>query len=164
MGALAAHRQAATVTAEEVARKLHDDRDERYARLRDSVLPLLRGMHDGSLSPADPEVQRRAAVEAARLRRLFAEENDVVDLLAAELGSLVDIVEQRGVEVQFSATGHRCVPPPATCKALVDAVAPALLVPIVMVVPLQLLAYDIAVRRGCDVDQPRNLAKSVTVE
>ena len=41
---------------------------------------------------------------------------------------------------------------------------PALLTPIVMVVPLQLLAYDIAVRRGCDVDQPRNLAKSVTVE
>ena len=31
-------------------------------------------------------------------------------------------------------------------------------------VPLQLLAYHIAVRRGCDVDQPRNLAKSVTVE
>ena len=41
---------------------------------------------------------------------------------------------------------------------------PELLTPIVMVVPLQLLAYDIAVRRGCDVDQPRNLAKSVTVE
>jgi glucosamine--fructose-6-phosphate aminotransferase (isomerizing) len=42
--------------------------------------------------------------------------------------------------------------------------APELLTPIVMVLPLQLLAYDIAVRRGCDVDQPRNLAKSVTVE
>jgi glucosamine--fructose-6-phosphate aminotransferase (isomerizing) len=42
--------------------------------------------------------------------------------------------------------------------------APELLVPIVMAIPLQLLAYDIAVRRGCDVDQPRNLAKSVTVE
>ncbi|MBI2835371.1 MAG: glutamine--fructose-6-phosphate transaminase (isomerizing) [Acidobacteria bacterium] len=39
-----------------------------------------------------------------------------------------------------------------------------LLTPILMVVPLQLLAYHIAVRRGCDVDQPRNLAKSVTVE
>jgi len=39
-----------------------------------------------------------------------------------------------------------------------------LLTPIVMTVPLQLLAYHIAVRRGCDVDQPRNLAKSVTVE
>jgi len=39
-----------------------------------------------------------------------------------------------------------------------------LLTPALMVVPLQLLAYHIAVRRGCDVDQPRNLAKSVTVE
>ncbi|HZI78294.1 MAG TPA: glutamine--fructose-6-phosphate transaminase (isomerizing) [Vicinamibacterales bacterium] len=40
----------------------------------------------------------------------------------------------------------------------------ALLTPIIMTIPLQLLAYHIAVRRGCDVDQPRNLAKSVTVE
>jgi glucosamine--fructose-6-phosphate aminotransferase (isomerizing) len=39
-----------------------------------------------------------------------------------------------------------------------------LLSPILSVIPLQLLAYHIAVRRGCDVDQPRNLAKSVTVE
>jgi glucosamine--fructose-6-phosphate aminotransferase (isomerizing) len=44
---------------------------------------------------------------------------------------------------------------PATCE---------LLMPILEMVPLQLLAYHIAVRRGCDVDQPRNLAKSVTVE
>ena len=40
----------------------------------------------------------------------------------------------------------------------------ASMTPIVMTIPLQLLAYHIAVRRGCDVDQPRNLAKSVTVE
>jgi glucosamine--fructose-6-phosphate aminotransferase (isomerizing) len=39
-----------------------------------------------------------------------------------------------------------------------------LLAPLLTVVPLQLLAYHVAVRRGCDVDQPRNLAKSVTVE
>jgi glucosamine--fructose-6-phosphate aminotransferase (isomerizing) len=45
----------------------------------------------------------------------------------------------------------------------VPAVAP-LLQPVVNVIPLQLLAYYIGVRRGCDVDQPRNLAKSVTVE
>ena len=38
------------------------------------------------------------------------------------------------------------------------------IVPILMAVPMQLLAYHVAVRRGCDVDQPRNLAKSVTVE
>ncbi|HEX4065281.1 MAG TPA: glutamine--fructose-6-phosphate transaminase (isomerizing) [Acidobacteriaceae bacterium] len=42
--------------------------------------------------------------------------------------------------------------------------APELLLSILEVIPLQLLAYHIAVRRGCDVDQPRNLAKSVTVE
>jgi len=42
--------------------------------------------------------------------------------------------------------------------------SPELLSPIVEIVPLQLLAYHIAVHRGCDVDQPRNLAKSVTVE
>jgi glutamine---fructose-6-phosphate transaminase (isomerizing) len=42
--------------------------------------------------------------------------------------------------------------------------APELLLPLLEVVPLQLLAYHIALLRGCDVDQPRNLAKSVTVE
>lgn len=42
--------------------------------------------------------------------------------------------------------------------------APPLLAPIINVIPLQLLSYHIAVRRGADVDQPRNLAKSVTVE
>ena len=42
--------------------------------------------------------------------------------------------------------------------------APELISPILEIVPLQMLAYHIAVRRGCDVDQPRNLAKSVTVE
>jgi len=42
--------------------------------------------------------------------------------------------------------------------------APELLAPLLEIIPLQLLAYHIAIRRGCDVDQPRNLAKSVTVE
>jgi glucosamine--fructose-6-phosphate aminotransferase (isomerizing) len=39
-----------------------------------------------------------------------------------------------------------------------------LLTPVLLTLPLQLLAYHVAVRRGTDVDQPRNLAKSVTVE
>jgi glucosamine--fructose-6-phosphate aminotransferase (isomerizing) len=53
---------------------------------------------------------------------------------------------------------------PSTDARIVLPETPALLMPIVAVVPLQLLAYHIGVRRGCDVDQPRNLAKSVTVE
>jgi glucosamine--fructose-6-phosphate aminotransferase (isomerizing) len=48
--------------------------------------------------------------------------------------------------------------------ALAVPAAAELLAPLVTVIPLQLLAYHIAVARGCDVDQPRNLAKSVTVE
>ena len=57
----------------------------------------------------------------------------------------------------------------AQAAALVDDAlyipeAPSHLTPILATVPLQLFAYHIAVRRGCDVDQPRNLAKSVTVE
>ena len=53
---------------------------------------------------------------------------------------------------------------PVTDVVLTVPDADPLLMPILLTVPLQLLAYHIAVRRGCDVDQPRNLAKSVTVE
>ncbi len=53
---------------------------------------------------------------------------------------------------------------PATDVVLTVPDAHPLLTPVLVTVPLQLLAYHIAVRRGCDVDQPRNLAKSVTVE
>jgi glucosamine--fructose-6-phosphate aminotransferase (isomerizing) len=53
---------------------------------------------------------------------------------------------------------------PSTDVVLTIPDADALLTPVLATIPLQLLAYHIAVRRGCDVDQPRNLAKSVTVE
>ena len=49
-------------------------------------------------------------------------------------------------------------------RVLAVPAAPPLLAPIVTVIPLQLLAYQVAVERGCDVDRPRHLAKSVTVE
>ena len=39
-----------------------------------------------------------------------------------------------------------------------------LLDPLLMLIPLQLFAYHVGIERGCDIDQPRNLAKSVTVE
>ena len=61
------------------------------------------------------------------------------------------------------ATFADVLDPAHDCIVPLPPAAP-LLVPILAVVPLQLLAYHIAVLRGCDVDQPRNLAKSVTVE
>ena len=48
-------------------------------------------------------------------------------------------------------------------KIVIPAVS-SFLLPLVTILPLQMLAYDIALMNGCDIDQPRNLAKSVTVE
>ncbi|HWE00460.1 MAG TPA: glutamine--fructose-6-phosphate transaminase (isomerizing) [Bryobacteraceae bacterium] len=71
----------------------------------------------------------------------------------AREGHVVAIVTEGDTEVRKVADD--VIEIPAT---------PDLLAPVLEIVPLQLLAYHIAVRRGCDVDQPRNLAKSVTVE
>jgi glutamine---fructose-6-phosphate transaminase (isomerizing) len=68
-------------------------------------------------------------------------------------GIVISIVTQND-RLAREASDHLIELPPA----------PELLVPLLEIIPLQLLAYHIAVRRGCDVDQPRNLAKSVTVE
>jgi glucosamine--fructose-6-phosphate aminotransferase (isomerizing) len=68
-----------------------------------------------------------------------------------------------GIVIALATTGDDDIARKADHVLRVPAVPP-LLSPIVNVVPMQLLAYHLAVRRGCDVDQPRNLAKSVTVE
>ncbi|MBK7216050.1 MAG: glutamine--fructose-6-phosphate transaminase (isomerizing) [Candidatus Promineofilum sp.] len=68
-----------------------------------------------------------------------------------------------GVVIALATEGDEAIRSEADVVIYVPA-APPLLAPIVNVVPLQLLSYHIAVRRGADVDQPRNLAKSVTVE
>jgi glucosamine--fructose-6-phosphate aminotransferase (isomerizing) len=71
----------------------------------------------------------------------------------ARSGKVIAIATEGDEEIMSDADHVFYVPP-----------APGLLSPILEIVPMQLLAYHIAVRRGCDVDQPRNLAKSVTVE
>ncbi len=71
----------------------------------------------------------------------------------ARSGVVIAIATEGDEEIKESGDHVLYVPP-----------APEELSPILEIVPMQLLAYHIAVRRGCDVDQPRNLAKSVTVE
>jgi len=71
----------------------------------------------------------------------------------ARSGTVIALATEGDDEIKEAADHVLYVPP-----------APEELLPILEIVPLQLLAYHIAVRRGCDVDQPRNLAKSVTVE
>lgn len=70
---------------------------------------------------------------------------------------------RRGVVIAVATEGDTFIATKADHVLYVPEV-PEMLSPVLTVLPLQLLAYYIAVRRGCDVDQPRNLAKSVTVE
>ncbi|MCS6965069.1 glutamine--fructose-6-phosphate transaminase (isomerizing) [Thermoflexus sp.] len=79
------------------------------------------------------------------------------------LSQMEQVRARRGQVIALITEGDRT----AAARADVVLEAPAVprwLAPIVAVIPLQLLAYHMAVLRGCDVDQPRNLAKSVTVE
>ncbi|MBN1953675.1 MAG: glutamine--fructose-6-phosphate transaminase (isomerizing) [Anaerolineae bacterium] len=76
-----------------------------------------------------------------------------VEQVKARGGTVIALVESGNGDIAAQSDHVLAVPP-----------APYLLSPVVNVIPLQLLAYHLALRRGCDVDQPRNLAKSVTVE
>jgi glucosamine--fructose-6-phosphate aminotransferase (isomerizing) len=91
-----------------------------------------------ALAPRDPSYDRMVAnVEEVRARN----------------GRVIAVCHGGDAAMAARAEHAVAVPPAAD-----------LLSPLLTVIPLQLLAYHIAVLRGCDVDQPRNLAKSVTVE
>ncbi len=79
------------------------------------------------------------------------------------LSNIEQVRARDGIVIAVITAGDAEVAAKADEVIEVPATAP-LLLPVLTVVPLQLLAYHIAVRRGCDVDQPRNLAKTVTVE
>jgi hypothetical protein len=89
-----------------VAEALHHGRLDRYQTVRRSVAPLLVGLASGQLDPADREVQRHCAVEASRLRRLFAETDDVPDPLLHELRACADIAYSRGILVDLQVVGQ----------------------------------------------------------
>jgi len=79
------------------------------------------------------------------------------------MSNLKEVKARSGVVIALATEGDEEIKEAADHVLYVPA-APEELSPILEIIPLQLLAYHIAVRRGCDVDQPRNLAKSVTVE
>jgi glucosamine--fructose-6-phosphate aminotransferase (isomerizing) len=80
------------------------------------------------------------------------------------LSNIQEVKAREGQVVALVTEGDAAVPKTGADHIIEIPVTSELLAPILEIVPLQLLAYHIAVRRGCDVDQPRNLAKSVTVE
>src|SRR4051812_3075917 len=79
------------------------------------------------------------------------------------ISNLKEVKARSGQVIALATEGDEEIKEAADHVIYIPA-APEELLPILEIVPLQLLAYHIAVRRGCDVDQPRNLAKSVTVE
>jgi glucosamine--fructose-6-phosphate aminotransferase (isomerizing) len=79
------------------------------------------------------------------------------------MSNLKEVKARSGIVIALATTGDKEIAEEADHVLFVPP-APEELSAILEIVPLQLLAYHIAVRRGCDVDQPRNLAKSVTVE
>ena len=105
----------------------------------------------GPIALLDPEVPVVAI--ATRARTLAKTVSNIEEVRTRQAPVIALVTE---AENPFDGdTAHEVVEVPA-CEELLS--------PLVNVVPLQLLAYHIAVQRGCDVDQPRNLAKSVTVE
>jgi glutamine---fructose-6-phosphate transaminase (isomerizing) len=90
----------------------------------------------------DPESMTRYEKSVSNIKEVKARDGIVISVVS------------EGDQLAREASDHVIVVPPTT----------EMLSPLLEVIPLQLLAYHIAVRRGCDVDQPRNLAKSVTVE
>tara|TARA_X000001036_G_scaffold439736_1_gene492023 strand:+ start:3806 stop:5641 length:1836 start_codon:yes stop_codon:yes gene_type:complete len=79
------------------------------------------------------------------------------------VSNIQEIKARKGVIIAVVTKGDRLIPKIADFTIEVPD-APECLMPLLSVIPLQLLSYHIALLRGCDVDQPRNLAKSVTVE
>ncbi|MFE0152385.1 hypothetical protein ACFWY5_34955 [Nonomuraea sp. NPDC059007] len=110
-------------TEEEAAEHRHRDHRQRYAALLPTLVPLLAGLGYGSLDPGDPDVRRRSVHEAAKMRRLFAESDDVPDPLAHELRAVIAVAERRGVAVRFAVRGAPRTPPKEVRRELIEPVS-----------------------------------------
>jgi hypothetical protein len=159
MGATA--REAAEVTQNEaaareqavIADRLRAAREERWLGLQETAGPLLRELAAGSANPADPEVRRACAVEAARLRRLMAESDDAPGPLVHELHACADIAERRGVAVDIETAG--ALPSvPADVRRVITDTAIAILTTAVSQVRVTLTALPEGVAVSLVADAP----------
>ncbi|PKB66936.1 MAG: glutamine--fructose-6-phosphate transaminase (isomerizing) [SAR202 cluster bacterium Io17-Chloro-G3] len=101
-----------------------------------------------------------ALIEESMPVVVVAPRNDLYD---KTLNNIAEVKARQGTVIALTTQGNDEIREKVDDVIEIPETSP-LLTPVVGVVPLQLLAYDIAVNRGCDVDQPRNLAKTVTVE
>jgi len=90
----------------------------------------------------------------------LAQRSDVYDKMVS---NIQEIKAREGIVIAIATEGDQDIKKHSD-EVIYIPDCPEPISPLVVAIPLQLLAYHIAVKRGCDVDQPRNLAKSVTVE
>jgi len=150
---------------------------ELYGR-HDNFIYLGRGFHfpvalEGALKLKEISYIHAEGYPAAEMKHgpiaLIDENMPVVFICTRDsayekvMSNMMEVRARKGRIIAVATEGDMEVQGRADHVLYVPATIP-MLQPILSVVPLQLLAYDIAVARGCDVDQPRNLAKSVTVE
>lgn len=104
-----------------IAERIHAARQDRYRAIGEDTWSLLLALAEGRASPEDPAVRTGCAVAAARLRRLFAEGDDVPDPLVHELRACADIAERRAVRVDIETIGRLPEVPGAARRALGEA-------------------------------------------
>ncbi|MFD3374113.1 MULTISPECIES: sensor histidine kinase [unclassified Streptomyces] len=109
-------------TRERIHEDMQRDHKDRYRALAATTVPLLAGLGHGVLSPYDEEVRLRCGVEAARMRRLFAESDAVLDPLLNELRACVEVAERQGVTVSLAVRGQRGQVPLEVRRKLIDPV------------------------------------------
>jgi hypothetical protein len=103
-----------------IAARLHAGRQDRWRAVPDTAGPLLGGLAAGTADPANPEVRRACAVEAARLRRLMAESDDAPGPLVHELHACADAAQRRGVAVDIETAGILPAVPAAARRVITD--------------------------------------------
>jgi hypothetical protein len=96
-------------------------RHARCLTLQDAAVPLIAELAAGTADPGDPRVRLRCAVQAARLRRLLAEGDDVAGPLLHELHASADVAERRGVAVEIETAGPLPPVPGAARRVITDA-------------------------------------------
>ena len=101
-----------------------------------------------------------ALIDEYRAVVCIAPQSDVYEKM---ISNMQEIRARKGKIIAIATEGDKTIKDHANQVIFVPPVNP-LLTPLLVALPLQMIAYYIAVKRGCDVDQPRNLAKSVTVE
>jgi hypothetical protein len=124
----AAGQAAAAARSEHAAREraataeiIRAARHARWLALQESAAPLVAELAAGTADPGDEQVRVRSAVQAARLRRLLAEGDEVPGSLVHELHASADVAERRGVAVEIETAGPLPQVPGSARRVITDA-------------------------------------------